>query len=439
VWKNFQSRFQRLLESLGRHRDLIQSQADLQHFQQYQVDRIKILEDLKGRGKQEQNEKFTTVLKWMSGASTSLDHQDACNARGEYPGTGKWILKNNKVRNWREAPIPTESSLWINGIPGAGKTILASVIIADCLEDKTIETAYFYCKHADTEKNTSMSIFRGLISQLLTQNRSLLPFCHDKTLAKGELTLTSTTTAQTLLELFFESSPKQYVIIDGLDECSAVEYKMFLSFFTTLLHKFDSKEPGKLRALFISQNEDGIKNALSTAASISLGPDDIENDLHIFTRKWSEKIGLKFDLAPEEVDHVARSTCDRAEGMFLFAKLVMMNLYQQPSRNKLRKEFHPTRFPKGLEQAYQRILNRIKENSSEEEWKIAHKILGWMVCATRPLKWYEVQAAVSTDVEEQTVDFDERMLRVHIRDLCGSLVQIAAGDRVGLVHHTARQ
>lgn len=125
--------------------------------------------------------------------------------------------------------------------------------------------------------------------------------------------------------------------------------------------------------------------------------------------------------------------------MFLFAKLVMMNLYAQPSKTELRKEIHPSRFPQGLEQAYQRILNRIKENSSEKEWKIAHRLLGWMVCVTRPLKWHEIQAAVSTDVEEQTVDFDERMLRLHIRDLCGSLVQVASGDRVGLVHHTAQQ
>lgn len=116
-----------------------------------------------------------------------------------------------------------------------------------------------------------------------------------------------------------------------------------------------------------------------------------------------------------------------------------MNLFAQTSKTEYRAEVHPTRFPQGLEQAYQRILNRIKQNSTIKEWNIAQKLLGWMVCVTRPLKWYEIQAAISTDVESQFVNFDHRMLRIHIRDLCGSLVRVAAGDRIELVHHTARQ
>jgi len=218
-----------------------------------------------------------------------------------------------------------------------------------------------------------------------------------------------------------------------------VERKLVLSVFNTLVHKYDMKEPGKVRVLFVSQNEEDIKNALNAAASISLGAEDIENDLQIFTRKCSDDIGRKFGLDRQEIDWIAGSTCDRAEGMFLFAKLVMMNLSAQVSKGELRKEMHPTRFPQGLEQAYQRILDRIKHTSSIPEWRIAQKLLGWMVCATRPLKWYEIQAAVSTDVEAQVIDFDDKMLRIHIRDLCGSLVQVAAGDRVALVHHTARQ
>jgi len=38
--------------------------------------------------------------------------------------------------------------------------------------------------------------------------------------------------------------------------------------------------------------------------------------------------------------------------MFLFAKLVMENLYSQTSRAKLNKELEPDRFPRGLEEAY---------------------------------------------------------------------------------------
>lgn len=83
-------------------------------------------------------------------------------------------------------------------------------------------------------------------------------------------------------------------------------------------------------------------------------------------------------------------------------------------------------------------MDRIARNSDPAEWEIVQKLLGWMICAKRPLKWGEIQGAVSIDPVEQTIEFDDRKLRVHIQDLCGSLVQALPGDRVELVHHTAK-
>jgi hypothetical protein len=83
-------------------------------------------------------------------------------------------------------------------------------------------------------------------------------------------------------------------------------------------------------------------------------------------------------------------------------------------------------------------MSRIRQNTTAEEWKITQKLLGWMVCARRPLKWPEIQGAVSIEPVGQTVKFDDRKLRIHIRDLCGSLIQVLPGDRVELVHSTAK-
>lgn len=60
---------------------------------------MKFLEDVKRREKQEREEKYVAVLKWISGAHVSLDQEDAYSARQDYPGTGKWILKKDKIRN----------------------------------------------------------------------------------------------------------------------------------------------------------------------------------------------------------------------------------------------------------------------------------------------------------------------------------------------------
>lgn len=138
--------------------------------------------------------------------------------------------------------------------------------------------------------------------------------------------------------------------------------------------------------------------------------------------------------------------------MFLFAKLVLTNLYSQTSKAKLYEELQPEAFPKGFEQAYanffnlkleltsarySRIVTRVLHNPIEAERDDARKLLGWVLSAKRPLKWHEIQGAVSIDTDNQCVNFEDRQLRVHVKDLCGSLVEILPGDRVTLVHRTA--
>lgn len=67
------------------------------------------------------------------------------------------------------------------------------------------------------------------------------------------------------------------------------------------------------------------------------------------------------------------------------------------------------------------------------------KMLTWMVCAKRPLKWREIQCAVAIDVDGQTVDWDRRRFSVDSKELCGSLAEIHSDGTLNLVHHTAKR
>jgi hypothetical protein len=83
-------------------------------------------------------------------------------------------------------------------------------------------------------------------------------------------------------------------------------------------------------------------------------------------------------------------------------------------------------------------VERIERNENVAERDQAFTLLGWVVTAKRPLTWPEIQGAVSIDIEDQIVDFDERSLVVDIGALCGSLVEKLPGDRIELVHTSAR-
>lgn len=121
--------------------------------------------------------------------------------------------------------------------------------------------------------------------------------------------------------------------------------------------------------------------------------------------------------------------------MFLYAKLVMENLSCQVSRAALRKEVE--RIPPNLDQVYGRIKYRILDESSPPDRQVAKTLLSWLLCAKRPLKWHEVQGAMSLDLDDDSFDADRRLVR-DIKHFCGSLVEVRQGGAIGFVHLTAR-
>jgi hypothetical protein len=83
-------------------------------------------------------------------------------------------------------------------------------------------------------------------------------------------------------------------------------------------------------------------------------------------------------------------------------------------------------------------VERIEQNDNAAERDQALTLLGWVVTAKRPLTWPEIQGAISIDIEDQSVDFEERSLVVDIGTLCGSLVERLPGGRIELIHTSAR-
>lgn len=137
----------------------------------------------------------------------------------------------------------------------------------------------------------------------------------------------------------------------------------------------------------------------------------------------------------------------------------MKHLKSQLTREELTEELKPDKFPRGLGEvyvifspdlyrrspanrslrlSYTRIVDRILKGNGLPAREAAAKLLGWLICAKRPLKWHEIQGATSINLRDQNVDFEERRLRVSAKELCGSLVERRSDDTVELVHLTAK-
>lgn len=85
---------------------------------------------------------------------------------------------------------------------------------------------------------------------------------------------------------------------------------------------------------------------------------------------------------------------------------------------------------------YDAIIERLR-TENESAWDEARKIFSWIVCATRSLKWYELQAVLSMQVDEQGfVQYSHTdRLCSDVREICGSLIRIV-GNTIEFIHQT---
>ncbi|EED22939.1 zinc finger protein, putative [Talaromyces stipitatus ATCC 10500] len=463
LWKDFNHRFEHILYQLGSHKVLIEdetripvcsfrdmagsSKLILDHIRRMRTDAFEF--DRKER--ERQNKIHDEVLGWFSYSRNhsesdkdESEHGRYCDDRKQYSNTGDWILSHEKVQKWLSPDVhhSSHSMLWINGRPGTGKTYLASIMIQACIEDNTRATAYFYCSENMERRATAIAVLRGILFQLELHDPELAPYCHEKMKTSDSTILSSLQRAREILGVFCERSPKLYIIIDAVDECESGEQaKNLLNIFKDLTQKCDNHSPGKLRVLFFSQPTSEIRNALSSADTLTLTPELTVNDIRKYCQHRTRELE-KFEFGNEDIKNVVEIICTRADGMFLFAKLVMNNLAKQPNLASFRNEIISTRLPNEIDQAYGRIMERLRRELGEGQFEYTKLLLGWLVCSKRPLKWTEVQSASSVDLDvwdgfnELNMDFE---LRDNVHKLCGSLVQVFKGDRVELVHSTARR
>ncbi|CAN9219825.1 unnamed protein product [Alternaria alternata] len=420
MWKNFHTKFDGILSSLRRHKDIVEYRANLAQYRMYQDDVAAFKAKLEENVVREETKNLMVVKEWLSvGELPQLDHASYCKVRADYATTTKWISQHKTVKHWIHADIPKSPVVWMYGIPGAGKTILSSAIIDECKNRPEFITCYFYCHDGDPTSSTAVSILKGLADQLLDQYPEMLPPCFARRKLSGGPSLRSLIQAKKLLEDFCNTIPKLFIVIDGLDECEKAERGQVLDILIEVVGFRDTVDPGTLRLLVASQDLVDIKKGLHSSAATKVAPTilrisetDNESDIRAFTRLWVDKIASKFPPFSEDMkEYLQNLTVVNAKGMFLHAKLVLLDLYASTTLAELKDNIKTENFPLELADA--------------------------LVCAKRRLTWKEMQVALSIDSERQAIDYENQRVRDHIYVTCGSLV-LVSGDRVYLVHSTAK-
>jgi hypothetical protein len=304
VWKGFTLKLDELKDNMERHRRLVESQASIVQFEESQKARklaesqFRELQDVFVR------RRWSEVQGWLSAYNSKIQHQLCTKAKEECPGSGQWRLTDVRFQKWSDLVYCSTPLLWLNGIPGAGKTILCSTVIDELqkyAENGQARVAYFYCKGTDDARNTFVAVARGLISQLLKDNPELLLYCYEQgSLQSGEAVLTDHAMAKSLLTVALESKLPTYIVIDGIDECRRDERKDICAWFCNHINALPKESLGNIRCLFVSQEDGFAKKDLGMIPQIKMLPSCTHSDIHRYVDTWHEKIEVKHGKVSHE-------------------------------------------------------------------------------------------------------------------------------------------
>jgi hypothetical protein len=164
-----------------------------------------------------------TILDWITPIDYAPQQSDFIDRRQK--GTGQWLLDSSEFKAWLKTK---EQTLFCPGIPGAGKTILTSIVIdylcskfrkGDVHDDGNIGIAYLYCNFRQ-EKQKSEDLLASLLKQL-TRDRSSFPDSVKSLHSSHKEKQTRPLLGELLQALQSVAAlySRVFIIVDALDEC----------------------------------------------------------------------------------------------------------------------------------------------------------------------------------------------------------------------------
>jgi hypothetical protein len=129
-------------------------------------------------------------------------------------------LESTEFQDW----VTTGNTLFCPGIPGAGKTILTSIVVEELItrfwNDKSIGIAYLYFNFRQQEQQRTQDLLMSLLKQL-AQGQSFLAnrvkSLYDN--YRDRNTLPSVNEISITLQSVATQYSRVFIIVDALDEC----------------------------------------------------------------------------------------------------------------------------------------------------------------------------------------------------------------------------
>ena len=397
----------------------------------------------------QEDQEQQAILDWLTPVDYLSQQNDSLRERQE--GTGEWLLDSTEFKSWVETKGQT---LFCPGIPGAGKTILTSIVVEELSArnqgDCSVAIAYIYCNFKRQKEQTYLHILASLLRQL-AQGRHSLPE-NVKTLyarCKAKKTQPSTSDISAILQSIAAEYSRVFIFIDALDECQVNNglVTKLLSHISDLQSKYEVNFFATSRFIpdIMEKFEQNVR------LEIRANKQDVQRYVEGHIYELPRFVRRDPDLQQEISSEISKATDGMYVASWLFRTSANLTrfLLAQLHLQSLKGKRAPTavrdalkKLPTGSEaydHAYSDAMERIKGQLSDQA-ELAKEVLSWITCAKRPLTTLELQHALAIKIDH--VEFDEGN-KPDIEDIvsvCAGLVTVdEEGGIIRLVHYTTQE
>ncbi|CRG83829.1 Receptor-interacting serine/threonine-protein kinase 4 [Talaromyces islandicus] len=397
-------------------------------------DKFLKLQETRLRGTFRQDKK--ELLDWITTIDYGPRQSDHFEKRSE--GTGLWLMESDEFKTWQRG---NGKALMYHGIPGAGKTILTSVVVEEMstkyYTDDTVGIAYLYCQF-DQQDLRPIDLFLSLLKQL-TEGLRFIPThleeLHDRRSGNERPTFADVLKA---LQSTISEYSRVFIFIDALDECPVTNGNRRDFLLSELLPKLFSLQTECGANIFATSREvPEIIEMFYREACTTLPIRASDDDIRIFLDSHMKSLHPLVLARPALQEQVKNRIVEAAQGMFLLAKLHLDSLKGLSSPKKITTALDKLAAGlKQLDDVYEGALKRIESQTTDDQ-ALAKKALAWITLSRRQLTPSELDHAAAVETGSTEFDKDNLSGIAYISSVCAGLVTIdESSNQVRLVHYT---
>ncbi|KFZ13854.1 hypothetical protein V501_03493 [Pseudogymnoascus sp. VKM F-4519 (FW-2642)] len=359
-----------------------------------------------------------TVLNWLTPVDYASQQSDFISRRE--PGTGQWLLESAEFQAW----VKTDQQVLIcPGIPGAGKTILTSIVVdylyANFQKDTNIGIAYIYCNFRRQDEQKADGLLASLLKQLaqglypLPESVKSLYDSHKKKRTRPTFNEISST-LQSVAALYSRS----YIVVDALDECLASDGCR--TEFLTEIFALQAKSRANIFSTSRFIPEIDVHFKTSMRLEIRATDHDVQRYIDGHMSELPTCVLRNSELQGE----IKASIVKAVNGMFLLAKLHLDSLKGKRSPKAIRTALKELSIrDDAYDDAYNYAMARIEGQLAGEK-ELSKQVLSWITCARRPLTTSELEHALAVELGELQFDKDNLYPVENMVSVCAGLVTV---------------